>query len=479
MITTYLLENCKHCKNLLKYIKENPNVNICLIIVSKKDIPFIKSEEPRIKQFPVAFVGTPKKNGLPYKNAPVISGSTTILSTFKNKFGIHKDYTGINSINSNGNRKLKGSNIEIDYLNDNEGNISSLNNIRRHRNNCFGKSCHILDRPYDPVDNQYILQGFQPPCANPIRSDLPIKYKNINDGIIRSNRFGNRFGTTTPGTKLWQYERKPWPGPQMLINCKNSNICQRTVGNKLAGINVPMTYSNDEVNKKTYDPLKNYNVSNNFGRRKHSRTSKKMKFVSGLVNDNAPYLTYGAGSNGVSRVTGKNFFPAQVPIQRQIKSAYVSGNIKDFLKKHPLNQELTLGGLNSKWTQNAQGIRGMELPNYYGKYLNSSNVSKISNSYKNNNIAVRTQTVPKLPKSRIPKPYILGNNGNMVQTAFNSSQGNSGVASHFYKFPKNGNLFGKQKINSKRQIVKVPKDPKKKERQVKFTSPLGIEISFN
>ena len=75
------------------------------------------------------------------------------------------------------------------------------------------------------------------------------------------------------------------------------------------------------------------------------------------------------------------------------------------------------------------------------------------------------------------------NNGNMVQTAFNSSQGNSGVASHFYKFPKNGNLFGKQKRDTKRQKVKevpkVPKVPKKKERQVKFTSPLGIEISFN
>ena len=31
MITTYLLQDCKYCKQLLSYIKKNPNVNILLI----------------------------------------------------------------------------------------------------------------------------------------------------------------------------------------------------------------------------------------------------------------------------------------------------------------------------------------------------------------------------------------------------------------------------------------------------------------
>ena len=75
MITTYLLQNCKHCKDLLKYIKKNPNMNICLIIVSKSDVPDIKKREPRIKEFPVAFTGSPKLNGLPYKNAHILKGS--------------------------------------------------------------------------------------------------------------------------------------------------------------------------------------------------------------------------------------------------------------------------------------------------------------------------------------------------------------------------------------------------------------------
>ena len=69
MITTYLLKNCKHCKSLLEYLKENPNVNICLIMVSKNEIPYIKYQEPRIKEFPVAFSGSPKVNGMPHKNS--------------------------------------------------------------------------------------------------------------------------------------------------------------------------------------------------------------------------------------------------------------------------------------------------------------------------------------------------------------------------------------------------------------------------
>jgi hypothetical protein len=63
MITTYLLKNCKYCKELIKYIHNNPNLNMCLIIVSKDDIDTIKKNEPRITEFPVSFVGNPKING--------------------------------------------------------------------------------------------------------------------------------------------------------------------------------------------------------------------------------------------------------------------------------------------------------------------------------------------------------------------------------------------------------------------------------
>ena len=57
MITTYLLKNCQHCKGLLEYLKQNPNVNVCLIMISKDEIPYVKYQEPRIKEFPVAFSG--------------------------------------------------------------------------------------------------------------------------------------------------------------------------------------------------------------------------------------------------------------------------------------------------------------------------------------------------------------------------------------------------------------------------------------
>ena len=43
MITTYLLKNCKHCKVLLEYLNENPNVNICLIMIT--DIELKKKVE--------------------------------------------------------------------------------------------------------------------------------------------------------------------------------------------------------------------------------------------------------------------------------------------------------------------------------------------------------------------------------------------------------------------------------------------------
>ena len=376
MITTYLLKNCQYCKELFKYIKKNPNVNICLIIVSKDDIDFIKQQESRIKQFPIAFTGNPKKNGLPYKNSHIISGSSNIIDTLRNNFG-----------KSNNSNVLTGTNLEINYLNNNEGNISSLNNIRKHRNNCFGNTCHIMDRPYDSMDNQFILQGYQPSCANPIRSDLPIKNK-------------LSFGMTTPGTNRWKSERKPWPLPKILID--DRNLQQNTNANKYLNINVPMTYKNDWINQKQWNPLN----LNNFG------TKNNNKFISGPINQTAPFLTYAAGGNTKSRITGNNFLREQIPIEKSPKSSYISGNIKEYVFKNAKNQRLLAGGLNSKWSINDQGI------NNYG------------NNYGNNN----------------------GNN-----------YGNN-----------NGNNYGNN-IIKKKKLKPINKKPKK---NIKFTSPLGIEISF-
>ena len=370
MITTYLLQNCKYCKELLKYIKKNPNVNICLIIVSENDIQLIKKNEPRIKEFPVAFTGNPRKNGLPYKNSHVISGSSTILDTLKNNFGDSYNVTNksVNSIRNSMNT-LRGSNINIDYLNNNEGNISSLNNIRKHRNNCFGNTCHVMDRPFGPYDNQYILQGYQPACALPIRSDLPIRKS-------KSSKM-NYFGMTTPGTMNWKLERQAWQPPEILVD--DRNMKQYLNGNKMAALNTPRTFKNDYLNRKIWNPL---NV-NNFG----------TKFISAPVNQTAPFLTYAAGGNGISRVTGKNFLREQVPIERSPKTAYISGNIKNYVSKNLDNQRLLAGGLDSPWSINAQGI------NYYGNKSSSKKQIKLINKVPRPSVPL----VSKVPKKTIWK----------------------------------------------------------------------------
>lgn len=452
MITTYLLQNCKHCKELLKYIKKNPNVNICLIMVSKDDIKLIKENEPRIKQFPVAFTGNPKKNGLPYKNSHVISGSSTILDTLKNNFG-----NSNNVIKKRGNPTgtLTGSNINIDYLNNNEGNISSLTNIRKHRNNCFGNTCHVMDRPFGPSDNQYILQGYQPPCALPIRSDLPIRKSNSSEM--------NYFGMTTPGTKNWQLERQPWPSPRILVDDRNME--QYLNGNKMAAMNTPRTFKDDYLNRKIWNPLN----LNNFGT-KGTKVSKNNnpnnnpnKFISGPVNQTAPFLTYAAGGNGVSRVTGKNFLREQVPIERSPSTAFISGNIKNYVSKHFDNQRLLAGGLDSPWSINAQGI------NYYGNKNSNNNLN-------NNSSKKQIKLINKVPRPSVPsvpkksnKPFGDENPWTLTRTV----SGNGTNQTQYFKrqrFPNNGNGFGKPK----KETLK----PKKK-KEMKFTSPLGIEISFN
>ena len=366
-------------------------MNFCLIMISKKEIPFIQSKEPRITSFPVAFTRSPKMNGLPHKNAKKIVGSENILNTIKSAFG---------KVNFG----LYGTNIKIDYINNNKNNIQNLNNIRRHNNNCFGKTCNIMDRPYGPVDNQYILQGYQPPCATPIRSDLPIKHTNSKSS----------FGMTRPGSPLWKQERKEWACPKILVN--DYNYMQNTNGNKVVGLNYPKTFSNDKIN--------------NFGE-KH--------FIQAPVNSTEPFLTYAAGGNTKSRITGKNYLPEQNPKQIQnCPSSYLNGNLQKYTKQHNNVQKLLSNGFNSK----------------YGKVVK-----------------------PGPPHIRIKniKP-IIGNNGNMVQTAFNSSQGSSGVAQQFYKFPQNGNAYGTVNNKSKHRHVKDKKD--KKDKPTRFISPLGIEISF-
>ena len=380
MITTYLLENCKHCKNILKYIQQNPNLNICLIIVSKNQIEDVKKQEPRITEFPVAFSGVPKQNGFPYKNSMMMGGSENILNTLKNSFG-----TNINKKKSS---KLTGSNIKINYENNNVGNIS---NIRQYNKNCFGNSCHVMDRPYGPMDNKYILQGYQPSCAQPIRSDLPIK---------------NNFGITTPGTNLWKSQRKLWPEPKILID--SSNKLQNSMANKYANINVPTTYTNDYLNNKCY------NTSN----------SKFGNYIHALNNSNNPFLTYAAGANTISRINGKKYYPEQNPIGMNPSTAYLSGNIDKYVKKNPISQKMLYDGLNSPWSINAQGI------NKYGKD------SKISNKVK---YGKQSSLRPK----------------SLVQTVFSPSMGNSGIAQTFEKnrFPKNGNAFGKKEKTVKNKMT--------------------------
>jgi hypothetical protein len=427
-------------------------------MVSKDDIKLIKENEPRIKEFPVAFTGNPKKNGLPYKNSHVISGSSTILDTLKNNFGYSKN----NSIDkSNTTRTLNGSNIDIDYLNNNEGNISSLINIRKHRNNCFGNTCHVMDRPFGSTDNQYILQGYQPPCALPIRNDLPIRKSNSSEM--------NYFGMTTPGTKNWQLERQPWPPPRILVDDRNME--QYLNGNKMAAMNIPMTYKDDYLNRKIWNTLN----LNNFGTKGtkvtkvNNNSNNSNEFISAPVNQTAPFLTYAAGGNGVSRVTGKNFLREQVPIEKSPKSAYISGNIKNYVSKNLNNQQLLAGGLDSQWSINAQGI------NYYGNKSNNSNNNSNRTSSKKQIKLINRVPRPSVPSdSSVPKksnkPFGDENPWTLTRTV----SGNGTNQTQYFKrqrFPNNGNGFGKPE---KKKTLKL-----NKKKEMKFTSPLGIEISFN
>ena len=367
MITLYLLKNCKHCTKIIEYINKNPNLNICAILISNAEIPNIKNNEPRITEFPVAFGGTPKKNGLPYKNSAMISGSNNILNVLQNSFG----------------QTLKGNQIEINYKNNNEGNIS---NLKQYNKNCFGKSnvnLHVMDRPYGPCDTKFLLQGFQPPNARPKRPVLPVK-----------------FGMTTPGTSEWNAEREL--SKQMAqeldrpIIRNDSNCEQEMYANQIAHINYPKTYSNDYLNRLGRETQKlnfgkakqgtvrdGIGINSNFGNKfTNGPSTSTMKgrnvspilnrgtrtnfgqMISGQVNDNAPFLTYAAGGNTISRVSGKNYLPEQIPIQIQnSKNSYINGNLQNYALKNADKLRLLSKGISNKWTFNNQGI------NKYGKLL--------------------------------------------------------------------------------------------------------------
>ena len=151
-------------------------------------------------------------------------------------------------------------------------------------------------------------------------------------------------------------------------------------------------------------------VTNNFGTKNSNISGPKINIP---VNQTAPFLTYAAGGNGVSRISKQNFFNEQVPIKRTPNTAFISGNIKNYAFNNYSNQELLANGLNSPWSINAQGI----------------------NKYGNNTAVKRTVGI------------------------------------------KSGKTNKNTKSENKLKVKPTPSNNRGKSR-VRFTSPLGIEISF-
>jgi len=352
MITVYLLENCRFCLSIYKYIKDYPSRDVILIYFSKLDLKKLKTTDDYLilNKFPTAFLCSPKKNGMPVKNAKSISGSKKILT-----------YLKTNNLNNFG---TTGNVLDINYPQ------GIMTNIHQRNHTCFnsGNSCHVMDRPYGQCDNLALLQGQQ----------------NLN----------NKFGMTTPGTPEWKQERietQKQQRPKPIIK----NQKQNTLMNEI-GINSPMNYSNNNLNK----------TNCNYG-----------EYVSAPINSNAPFLTYGAGSTTYSRQHGQEYYPTQNPIKIQNgKNAYMNEDIKTYLKNNP-SLKLLNNGINK-----------------YGDKL--------------------------------------------VQTAFNSSQGDSGVAQLWEpnQFKCNGNCYGKKspKVEKKKKSTKE----KKKNTKVEVTSPLGIKFKI-
>ena len=281
---------------------------------------------------------------------------------------------------------------------------------------------------------------------------------------------------TTPGTPSWQYERKVWKQPNILVS--SNNYEQNTLGNKMAKMNVPMTYKDDYINTNYYDPLKIVNITNaeiakynpvkvsKFGKPKSSKYGKK--FISGPVNQTYPF--FAAGSNGVSRITCKNFYPEPGPIKSSPKSSYLSKNIKDYVTKNSNSQRMLYEGL-TPWSINAQGINNNH--NSYGSNgsngSNGSSKFKLSRSNKlipskNSSSSSSSRSIPTVP-IKYNKPF--GNSNPWIMTRTPSGAGTN-PAQYFKRrrFIDNGNSFGKPEKRTERKPMK-------------FTSPLGIEISFD
>lgn len=311
MITLYLLKGCKHCSKILKFLKNNTVNKLLLSILTKKEALNMKKLDNRLDEFPILFLCLPNNKGVPSKKSCIkYSGADNIINYFKK------------SLN-----KFNGSNIDINLDQNNNGNIK---NIRQYRSNCFGKSnfnCHIMDRPFGPMDNQYLLQNYQPECAIPTRNNLPIKSK---------------FGNQIP-----------------ILKCPQNN-------NNL-NINYPLQFKDNNLNTecayknkaKLEDDLKtNLVPKTKFG-----------KYVSALDNSNDPFLTYSAGGTTDSRVTKQPYFftKQQNPIELQ-SSGYIKGDIKKYVDNPKNSQNLLKKGLNSKWSLDAQGV-----DNKFGKDLSNKN----------------------------------------------------------------------------------------------------------
>ena len=200
MITVYLLDKCEYCKDILKYIKSYPTHNICLIIISRDDLKDITFNEPRIKQFPIAFTGAPKINGLPYKNSHYISGSKTILETLINNFN-----KGVVNIKPNVIRKQPV--IKKPIV------TTKLGRITKHGKNCFGSESCITNRPISPTHNKYMLQAFSSPSnygnkTNFSFGNKPTNYGNkTNSFMSKPSNYGNKTNFSF-GNKPTNYGNK-------------------------------------------------------------------------------------------------------------------------------------------------------------------------------------------------------------------------------------------------------------------------------
>ena len=445
MITLYLLKGCKHCTNVIKYLSKNPVNGLLISVLTRENAILLKKKDSRLKSFPILFLDLPKKDGTPKKNVKAISGSSTIINYFKSlnkkmKYGEQ-------------NKILNGSNIDINFYNNNDGNI---NNIREYRSNCFGKSefdCHVMDRPFDPMDNKFLLQNYQPKCAIPQRSDLPIQ-----------NNFGtSEYGNPTPGTAEWKAQRQPWLSQKIpLAKCKQNQ-------NGL-NINYPMQHKDNHINTKQNCKSKTSlleNLKSNLVPK-----SKFGKYKSALDNSGVPFLTYGAGGTTNSRISNDPYFfrKQQNPIDLQ-SNGFISGNLKNHVKNSNKFQPGLKAGLQSDFSINAQGIKSSKFgnPNISDEFIRES--GKLGYKY---------------------NPWTL------APTAFDREQGNFALAQYFRRdmFPYNGNAFG-QKTKTRKNKIKTEKSSKKNlygnktpkvgnsnindsknKQSTKYVSPLGIEITF-